>query len=488
MTIFTPPKRKISLASMVLGTLLMTSFSAGNANALPTLPKCAECNRITCQNSKILNHCVENCDYSSIVNCVNQKCSQLSPANKKRLVPALQEKLSAKEKEHADLEEQIKTTLQPSAALSGTGKTAATMAGSSNKEQVKLMKKQAELMKKQAELMKKQAELMKEINILRGEIKDCSPASASDAPSTPGADTPSVSPAASHEDTTLSPDKAQHEEAQHEEAQHEEAQHGEAQHGEAQHGEAQHGEVNEPAKMVPSLPVPPRNQQKPMVANSETNTLQAQLNRALEKRKQKKNSNNESSPSEGETPQAKGAAERQKIEGHHTKLLPVAQAAHKQLNPVVTTVTPSTEETTSPAEEKGAAETSRTQSETHLQGPPPPPPPPPLNLAPPPKSPPPPMGNVTHSQGTAKVAALQAPSGRAGHLEAIRNGTQLNKVDSNISHKSSDKTPPPTQKEDLTAQLKEKISKRNVAMDPDKQPVSPALDFEQDWGEKDEKK
>ena len=470
MTIFTPPKRKISLASMALGGLLMTSFSTGNANALFT---CAECNRLSCVNSTMLNHCVEKCDYSSIEKCVSKKCSQLSPANKKRLEPALQAKLSAKEKEHEALEEQIKTTLQPSAALSGTGKTAATMAGSSNKEQVKLMKKQAEL-------MKKQAELMKEINILRGEIKDCSPASASNAPPTPDADTPSVSSAASHEDTTLSPDKAQHEEAQHEEAQH-----GEAQHGEAQHGEAQHGEVNEPAKMVPSLPIPPRNQQKPMVANSETNTLQAQLNRALEKREQKRNSNNESSPSEGETPQAKGAAERQKIEGHHTKLLPVAQAAHKQLNPVVTTVTPSTEETTSPAEEKGAAETSRTQSETHLQGPPPPPP---LNLAPPPKSPPPPIGNVTHSQGTAKVAALQAPSGRAGHLEAIRNGTQLNKVDSNISHKSSDKTPPPTQKEDLTAQLKEKISKRNVAMDPDKQPVSPALDFEQDWGEKDEQK
>ncbi len=191
MTILTPPKRKISLASMALGALFMTSLSAGNANAsLLSVAQCElKCNRVTCAAIETLIDCAEKCDYSSIKNCVSKNCSDLIPRDRGRLASTLRAKLSAKEKEHADLMVGGGSPLKPGAAL-GTGEGAAAMARSSSKEQVKLME---------------------EINILKGAMERCRLPLTSNAPSTPGVDTPPVSqesephsPAASHENASSS--------------------------------------------------------------------------------------------------------------------------------------------------------------------------------------------------------------------------------------------------------------------------------------------
>lgn len=104
-------KKKISFLSIALGSLIVTSLITGNTQALPfscTL-KCTK--NSVAKDPKRLNDCATNCDNTKIMDILLPHAAKLNEANQKHFQATLQYQQSAKEKEHAKIETQLKTEL-----------------------------------------------------------------------------------------------------------------------------------------------------------------------------------------------------------------------------------------------------------------------------------------------------------------------------------------------------------------------------------------
>lgn len=149
----TNTKRRTSLLSLALASLIMTSLSTGSAEASWSWPRCkAQCMQRSCsKDTKRLNDCAINCDNSSIKSCVIPNCSKLNVANQSKLQALLKSKQSDKEEEHSIVEKQLKNELS----------------NPNRKPRNSKIKT----------LSQKQEKLINEINILGQQIQQCAPQS-----------------------------------------------------------------------------------------------------------------------------------------------------------------------------------------------------------------------------------------------------------------------------------------------------------------------
>lgn len=139
----TNTKKKLSLLSIALGSLIATSLGTGIAEALPF--NCSlQCSKSrVAKDEKRLNECASKCDNTKIMDILLPNAAKLNEANQKHFEGTLKYQQSIKEREHTNIETQLKAeTTKPKQSKS-----------------------------KINDLNKKQDKLMNEINVLKDQLR-----------------------------------------------------------------------------------------------------------------------------------------------------------------------------------------------------------------------------------------------------------------------------------------------------------------------------